>query len=359
MRSFNTAIVDDPLFAVRSSDCKLIYFILYNHPKNHLCGLLQISEQHLAIDCSLPLARIKPALAELADFGFLKMDPPRQLIWVPEMRRVVGDVGSKIEGAVKKYLKGLRPCSLVGEVCVAFGIEYAPTDTLSGKPGYPIQTFEENRNRVQTGSVSGIGSVSGTGSENLARAASPPMREVFSGENGEPGVNKPLPSPKTVCDVQGSRPPEPQVPPAVQAGLPGLIPAASPGEPKKRNGKALAARVDAPPTRKTWEAYANAYAQKYGVLPTPNARVNGQLAQLVKDMGAADAPKIAEFYLTRNTSFYVTQHHPIGLLLRDAQGLRVEMLTGATVNAETAKNDERTEANPAAQLLAELRRKKS
>ena len=58
-------------------------------------------------------------------------------------------------------------------------------------------------------------------------------------------------------------------------------------------------------TAETWEAYSKAYFNRYGVEPTRNARVNGQLAQFCKRVPLEEAPAIAAFYLGHNNAFYI------------------------------------------------------
>ena len=83
-----------------------------------------------------------------------------------------------------------------------------------------------------------------------------------------------------------------------------------------------------PITAETWAAYSVAYSSKYGTEPTRNARVNGQLAQFVGLVPTEEAPAIAAFYVSVNKPYYVSQRHPVGMLVKDAEGLRTQWLTG-------------------------------
>lgn len=91
----------------------------------------------------------------------------------------------------------------------------------------------------------------------------------------------------------------------------------------------------------TWEAYALAYQVRYGTQPVRNAKVNGQLSQLVKRLGAEESPLVAAFYLTHNKPLYVSSRHATDLLLRDAEGLRTEWATGIKATTGEAKNAEK------------------
>ena len=98
-------------------------------------------------------------------------------------------------------------------------------------------------------------------------------------------------------------------------------------------------------TGPVWEAYSVAYENRYKAKPVRNAMVNGQLANLIKRVGAEETPHIAAFYLTHNNAFYVTKMHPIGLLLQDAEKLRTEWATNTQITATKAKQTDRKQSN--------------
>jgi hypothetical protein len=113
--------------------------------------------------------------------------------------------------------------------------------------------------------------------------------------------------------------------------------ARKPRSPRRSNG------VDAPlKIAETWKFYAGAYYRRYGTDPVQNATVNGQLAQLVKRLGAKEAPAVAQFFVSHNRGLYVSAKHPVNLLLRDAEGLRTEWATGHQVTDTEARNADRT-----------------
>lgn len=95
----------------------------------------------------------------------------------------------------------------------------------------------------------------------------------------------------------------------------------------------------------TWDSYTIAYLERYGVEPVRNAKVNGQVAQLVQRLGAEEAPGVAAFYVTINDSFFIRASHEFGLLVARAEGIRTQWLTGRQVNAVTARQMENTQAN--------------
>lgn len=97
-------------------------------------------------------------------------------------------------------------------------------------------------------------------------------------------------------------------------------------------------------TGPTWEAYSQAYLARWNVVPVRNARVNGQLASLVRCIGAAESPDVAAFFVRHNRAHYVQAKHSTSLLARDAEGLRTEWATGRQVSETEARQGDRTMA---------------
>jgi hypothetical protein len=92
----------------------------------------------------------------------------------------------------------------------------------------------------------------------------------------------------------------------------------------------------------TWNAYFLAYENRYGVGPIRNAKVNGQIAQFVKRVGAEEAPHIASYYLTNKNSYYLGRGHSVDCLLSDAEKLRMEWATDRQVTATQARQEDKT-----------------
>lgn len=110
----------------------------------------------------------------------------------------------------------------------------------------------------------------------------------------------------------------------------------SPKDPSPR------ARVRSPKaSAAVWSAYSQAYETKYGVQPVRNAKVNGQIAQLVGRLGEDEAAGVASFYLGNRNSLYVAAKHCTDLLLRDAEKLRTEWVTGNVTHRRDATEEDR------------------
>lgn len=91
----------------------------------------------------------------------------------------------------------------------------------------------------------------------------------------------------------------------------------------------------------TWDAYSAAYRFRYGVDPHRDRKVNGVLAKLVDRLGPEIAPHVAAFYVEHNKPFYVSERHPVELLLKDCTGLKTQWKTGVKATTGEAKNAER------------------
>lgn len=95
----------------------------------------------------------------------------------------------------------------------------------------------------------------------------------------------------------------------------------------------------------TWNAYAKAYRNRYGVLPESNAKVRGQIAQFVKYVGAEKAPKLAEYYVWHNDNWFVKCRHDLGNLLKFYQQIATDYSRNEQMTAQKARQEESTQNN--------------
>lgn len=153
--------------------------------------------------------------------------------------------------------------------------------------------------------------------------------------NRAPGVHEPSPNHKPLTTNQEpesslrSEGSDGAAPPSPQAGLlpDDLPPPAPPAPPAPAKPRKAAAEKDPTPTALIWRAYKAAYRERYGVDPVHNAKVMGQLSQLLARLGAEEAPQVATFYVGRDTPYYRQNMHSVDALLRDAEKLRTEWMT--------------------------------
>jgi DNA-binding transcriptional ArsR family regulator len=108
-------------------------------------------------------------------------------------------------------------------------------------------------------------------------------------------------------------------------------------------------------TFKTWANYAMAYRKRYGAWPVWNAKVGGQLGQLVSRLGADVAHHVAAHFLKTSDAAVLRKCHSLNELLANAESYHTQWVTGQRINGTTARQMERTEANlSAAEQAAQM-----
>lgn len=101
-------------------------------------------------------------------------------------------------------------------------------------------------------------------------------------------------------------------------------------------------------TFKVWANYAMAYRKRYSAWPVWNAKVGGQLGQLVDRLGADVAHHVAAHYLKTSDAAVLRKCHSLNELLANAESYHTQWVTGQRINGTTARQMERTEANVSA-----------
>lgn len=92
-----------------------------------------------------------------------------------------------------------------------------------------------------------------------------------------------------------------------------------------------------------WRAYSDEYRAVYGADPVRNAKVNGQLANIIDRIGAEDAPPVAAWFVRHRKRWYVEKGHSIESLQRDCEQLRTEWATGRRSTTTAAIQADRTQ----------------
>ncbi|MDT3718463.1 phage replication protein [Pseudomonas oryzihabitans] len=98
-------------------------------------------------------------------------------------------------------------------------------------------------------------------------------------------------------------------------------------------------------TFKAWANYAMAYRKRYQAWPVWNAKVAGQIGQLVDRLGADIAHHVAAYFVGINDSRLINGCHSIGDLLVRAEAYHTQWATNRQMNATTAQQQERKQAN--------------
>lgn len=98
-------------------------------------------------------------------------------------------------------------------------------------------------------------------------------------------------------------------------------------------------------TFKAWANYAMAYRKRYSAWPVWNAKVAGQVGQLVDRLGADIAHHVAAYFVGINDSRLINGCHGLGDLLARAEAYHTQWATNRQMNATTAQQQERKQAN--------------
>ncbi|MDV9030545.1 phage replication protein [Pseudomonas sp. RAC1] len=98
-------------------------------------------------------------------------------------------------------------------------------------------------------------------------------------------------------------------------------------------------------TFKAWANYAVAYRNRYKTWPVWNAKVAGQIAQLVTRLGADVAHNVAAYFLKINDAKIINGCHNLGDLLAKCEAYHTQWATNRQMNATTARQQEQTQAN--------------
>jgi hypothetical protein len=95
----------------------------------------------------------------------------------------------------------------------------------------------------------------------------------------------------------------------------------------------------------TWNSYANAYFDKYGTEPVRNAKTNSLISQLVQRLGAEAAPHVAAYYLGMNKTYYTSNLHPLGVLVKDCESIHTQWATNRQMTDTRSRQIDQSQAN--------------
>lgn len=120
----------------------------------------------------------------------------------------------------------------------------------------------------------------------------------------------------------------------------------APASPKRAAKKSDAGTDEAKQSacREIWASYSDAYQIRYKAAPVRNAKVNRNVVDLWKRLGS-EAAAVAGFYVGINDSYLIRNCHDLGSLLVKAESYRTQWATNRQMNATTAQQIERKQAN--------------
>lgn len=90
-------------------------------------------------------------------------------------------------------------------------------------------------------------------------------------------------------------------------------------------------------TLEAWACYVEQFKLKYKTPPVRNAILNSQMSNFCKRIPKEQWENIIRFYFSHQNSFYISNAHSVGILLKDCEKLHTEMMSGRYVF--TAKNN--------------------
>lgn len=85
-----------------------------------------------------------------------------------------------------------------------------------------------------------------------------------------------------------------------------------------------------------FEAYKDAYIQRYKIEPLRNAKTNSICSQIAKQLSLDEAQAVMHFFVQQNVAFYIQRGHAIQLALGDLQVLRTNMLQNKAMSSRQA-----------------------
>ncbi|WP_278400472.1 helix-turn-helix domain-containing protein [Stutzerimonas kunmingensis] len=274
---------------------KFVLLMLANRT-NHDTGRCDPSHRRIAEDCGMSPATVKRAIKELVAGGYLSVE-----------NRVKN--GEKQPNQYKLHL-----------------------DRVGSHSTYPLQEASEvGSHSTKVGSDRpnlGSEGTEGVGSQGAIKQESS-KQEVKQEENLK---NLPAATSAAGAVVIPFEAPRVEIP----ADMPG---------PKDQGCK----------TFKTWANYAMAYRKRYSAWPVWNAKVGGQISQLIDRLGIDVAHSVAAFYVTVNDARLINDCHSLNHLLAKCEAFHTQWQTGRQMNGRTARQMEDTQANVnAAQEAARL-----
>ncbi len=209
---------------------------------------------------------------------------------------------------------------------------------LDGSEKYPTSDAIDGRKKIRSTSEklpSKVGKKSELGSEKSPTnqgTSNQGTNQETSNQDLQDGPDKPAQSRGLVLVVDRTDTPRVEIP----VDMPG---------PKDQTCK----------TFKVWANYAMAYRKRYNTWPVWNAKVGGQLGQLVDRLGTDVAHHVAAHFLKTSDAAVLRKCHSLNELLVNAESYHTQWVTGQRVNGATARQMERTEANlSAAEQAAQL-----
>lgn len=163
--------------------------------------------------------------------------------------------------------------------------------------------------------------------------------------SGKPGTTRryrvPVDRIPQGVESRGAKPAPPGVqrvaPVRVQTGAQGGAIAVAPESSLEATVKnKTSGEVGTSPVARCFKAYQDGLTTKYGATFPPNAKANGQLAQVVARVGAEHAEDVVRAYLASQNPYYGKIKHRLDALVKDCEQIYMELQRAAGAGAPKA-----------------------
>lgn len=294
-------------------DAQLVGIYLITSPHANMLGLYYLAQETIAHETGLGIKRAQAALKACVNSGFCSYDEDSEMVWVHEMafyqiadKLVINDKRSK---GVQNEYNNLPENPFLARFFGKYAESFKMT-CLRGDLRLEPRGIED-------------------GSMGLARG--------FDGVNSQTNA----PSLPHASQEQEQEQEQEQDHEHEQAHAQAMIASAAAVAPKKTVEQK---EEPNPFNLLTWQAYKEAYTQRYSVPPIRDAATNAKIKAIVKGLGE-EAPQVAAYFVWHNGARYVAGMHQIGYLHTDYAKLRTEWATNTAMTQAKARQADNTATN--------------
>lgn len=108
------------------------------------------------------------------------------------------------------------------------------------------------------------------------------------------------------------------------------------------------------PASVVWQAYSDAYEQRWGSRPPTSAKGYSLCKQLVSRIGQEEAVEVARFYVAHPRTRYIQAMHPLQMLIYDAEPLFAQWKAGRPMTDDLIKKYRDEVQTPRSRSIDEL-----
>jgi hypothetical protein len=178
-RTIDCATWSDPWFAELQPDAKLLFLYLFTNQRTTPCGACELSLRQIAFDTGLDAGTIIPLLESLSPK--VVCWPELNIVWLRNFyRRQAGNSNrDNYAKAARNSLSGMPPC-VVSVVVHEYPELTIPIPIPSPSHPQGINSFEEERKKIELGEEDGIGNIEGEQTAQAPHPRSKPRQTIPS-----------------------------------------------------------------------------------------------------------------------------------------------------------------------------------